>query len=157
MRSVRDDLPNIKASYLRANGLIAAESTWAAIELEGRRFDVRLALRRFPGGGNWSLFRTPCCGRIAQRLWLHEDRLVCRRCCDRMSLPARCETMSVPDSTAVRIPQLLAKLHSDQPLHSTARPGRRMERRAALELSLREALLSVRRHNLRDVHKLGSK
>jgi hypothetical protein len=65
--------------------------------------------------------------------------------------------MSAPDSAAVRIPQLLAKLHSDKPLRSTARPGRRMERRAALELSLREAFLSVRWHNLRDVHKLGGK
>jgi hypothetical protein len=153
----RDDLPSIKASRLRALGEITAESTSTVIRLGDGEVWIGLALREFPNGGSWSLFRCPQCDRRAQVLWLLEGRPVCRLCCIERGVGARAWPMRPWRRAEVRIPKLLARLNSAKPPRLHPRGGAMMERRRQLENSLRLAQLTLRRHKLRDADKLRGK
>jgi hypothetical protein len=155
----RDDLPSVKVSRLRALGEITAESALTVIRLgDGElEFSVGLALREFPNGGSWSLFRCPRCDRRAQVLWPLEGRPVCRLCCIEHGVGARAWPMSQRQRAEIRVPKLLARLNSTKPERLHSRSGVILERRRQLENSLRLAQLTLRRHKLRDADKLRGK
>ena len=153
VRVFRDDLPSIKVSRLRATGVITAEMASTIVQFGEVGFSVGLALRRFPNGGSWSLFRCPQCDRPAQVLWLLHGRPACRRCCISRGVRCRVEPMSVHQRAAHRVRKLLAQLNSDKPARLHPRPGRTMDRRAQLEAALRSSILTLRRHRLRGLAK----
>ena len=165
MRAFRDDLPSVKVSRLRALGEITAESALTVIRLgDGElEFSVGLALRKFPNGGSWSLFRCPQCDRWVQVLWLLEGRPVCRLCCIERGVGARAWPMSQRQRAEISVLKLQARLESKTPARLHPRPdGSMLDRRQRLENSLRLARLALRRHRfkgaiaaLRDLQKQG--
>jgi hypothetical protein len=56
VRALRDDLPSVKVSRLRALGEITAESTATIIRFGDLEFEVGVTHRRFPNGGDWAFF-----------------------------------------------------------------------------------------------------
>jgi hypothetical protein len=153
----RDDLPSVKVSRLRAMGEITADSAATTVRLGESEFLVGLALRRFPNGGSWSLFRCPQCDRWVRVLWLLEGRPVCRLCCIERRVRYRTDPMSQRQRAEIRVPKLLARLTNTKPPRLHPRGGAMMERRRQLENSLRLAQLTLRRHKLRDADKLRGK
>jgi hypothetical protein len=136
----QDDYPSISISRLRATGVVTAASTSVVVELAGLKREVAVVHRHFPNGGSWSFFLCPACSRRARVLRLYE-RLACWRC---VGLMYRCQQ----GDKAPRIERLKKRLFGGQTrLHP--RPGRTLDRRNELELSLRRALIVERRRALR--------
>jgi hypothetical protein len=152
-RIFRDDLPVVSVSPLRASGGISADTTstfirFGEFELE---FAVGVAHRRFPNGGSWSFFACPQCSRHARKLWLFEGRPACDRCCDDRDVRYRADPMSRRQRAEISVPRLIARLCVGKSLRLNPRPGRRLERRASLENSLRLAQLVLKQHRLKGV------
>ena len=124
----RDDLPTVKVSSLRASGAIDEGSAFATIF----KRQVRIALRKFPTGGSWSLFVCPTCSRRAQTLRLHDGRLVCQRC---DGLKWKAHALSARPDINGRVENLQARL-------KVAR------KRMRLTLALRKAIIKRRRYQL---------
>ena len=131
----RDDLPAVSVSRLRASGAIAPDATSVVIAFgEGEaalKREVRLTHRCFPQGGSWSFFLCPSCSRRARTLRLYDGRLACRWC---DGLLLRCQMEG--RGTRERIDRLRERLYGAEPAR---------QRRRALELSLRRALIVERR------------
>ena len=84
-----DEFLCVKIPRLRAMGVVQLDAPHAIIQVGDRQKLIGLAHTRFRNGGSWSLFRCPTCGRRANRLWLIEDRPLCRRCCEGMGIVHR--------------------------------------------------------------------
>jgi hypothetical protein len=145
--------PNI--SRLQAEGRATAatrlvELSFVAGGGELKRW-VGVVPLRFRNGGWWLFFICPACRRRAQRLRLFGGRPLCRRCLLRHGLRYRIEGGSADvraDARRARIERLRALLEGG-PARLRPRPGRVLDRRGSLELSLRRALISARRGVLR--------
>jgi hypothetical protein len=115
----------------------------SAIELKR---EVRLAHRRFPNGGCWSLFLCLRCERRVRRLRLN----VCSRCCGnfhRISYGTPSQRSAARDQRIEK----LNKLVNDGPARVNPRPGRVLDRRLWLTFSLRRAKIVKRWEVLRDL------
>lgn len=144
-----DDLPFINISRLRAEGTISPSTTEFVVRLGDVEQTVGVKHRKFPCGGGWSSFVSPCCGVQVRMLRLLNGRLLCCRCCNRHGVRYRCEPTGARQRAAMRIPKLLAMLNSDTPLRlkpSTMRGT--MERREQHEAALQRNLLILKRHDL---------
>jgi hypothetical protein len=141
---VQDDLPVLKASYLRAVGAIAPGMTEVVLSVGGVEATVKLALLRFRNNGSWSLFVCPSCGRLARNLKVRDGRLHCWKC---VGLPYRDRRSRLHKTSLIE--RLIAQFDSDQPARLHPRPGRTLDRRPQLEASLRRNLRYMRVNNLR--------
>jgi hypothetical protein len=128
----RPDHPTVGVSRLRASGAIKPDAT--SIELFGR--PVGVTHRQFPNGGSWSFFVAPCCGRRVRTLRLIDDRVLCWRC-DGFGHRTHRD----------RIERLRERLYGG-PARLHPRGTRKLDRRRALEASLRRALIVERRKAL---------
>jgi hypothetical protein len=156
-RVFQDDLPAISISRLRAEGVITAETTEFVVRLGDVTQTVGVRARRFPNGGGWSSFLCPSCGIQVRILRLLNGEVICCSCCIRRGVSHRAWPMSVRKRAEHRIPKLRAKLESEVSLRLKPVLWGTMERRRQLELSLRQSLLVLRQHNLRDIGKLRGK
>ena len=139
-RVYREDLPAVSISRLRATGAVTPEMTGTVVLLGDVEVSVGLAHTRFPNGGGWSYFLCPVCGRLAQRLRLLAGQLYCSRCLVCHGVRGRREPLSVRQRAELRVPELKARLSSDEPLR--LKPSTlwgTMERRKRLEAALRRA------------------
>jgi hypothetical protein len=136
----RDDLPAVHVSPLRANQTITPDVKSVLIAFGELTREVRVTHRFFPPRGpegkrgSWSFFICPSCSRRVRTLRLCDGRLVCRRC---DGLLARCQMEG--RRTLERIERLRNQLYGPKPAR---------ERRKALEMSLRRALIVDRRKRL---------
>jgi hypothetical protein len=148
-RRYADDLPTIVISRLRAEGVITAETTEFVVRLGEVEKTVGVKARRFPNGGAWSSFVSPCCGVQVRVLKLLNGGLLCCRCCRSRGVLYRCEPTGLRQRASRRVPKLLAMLESDKPLRlkpSTMRG--KMEKRERHEAALQRNLLILRRYEL---------
>jgi hypothetical protein len=152
-RLLLESLPvSENVSRLRAKGKIAADMTsvrigFGAIDLKR---EVRLEHRRFPNGGSWSFFLCPRCDRRVRRLRLNDGRAMCSRCCGNFH---RISYGSPEQRSAAREQRIerLQKLMDDGPVRLNPRPGRVLDRRFWLTISLRRAKIAKRWEVLRDL------
>jgi hypothetical protein len=84
-----DEFLCVKIPRLRAMGVVQLDAPHAIIQVGDRRKLIGLAHVRFRNGGSWSLFRCATCARRANRLWLIEDRPLCRHCCEGIGIVHR--------------------------------------------------------------------
>jgi hypothetical protein len=84
-----DEFECVKIPRLRAMGVVQLDAPHAIIQVGDRRKLIGLAHVRFRNGGSWSLFRCATCARRANRLWLIEDRPLCRHCCEGLGIVHR--------------------------------------------------------------------
>jgi hypothetical protein len=153
-----DDLPFINISRLRAEGTITPARTEFVVRLGDVEQTVGVKHRKFPCGGGWSSFVSPCCGVQVRMLRLLNGCLLCRRCLRARGVRHRCDPAGARQRAAMRIPKLLAMLESDTPLRlkpSTMRG--KMERREQHEAALQRNLLILRRHELAELAKVMDK
>jgi hypothetical protein len=88
-RRFLDEFECVKIPRLRATGVVQLDAPHAIIHVGDRRKLIGLAHVRFRNGGSWSLFRCAACARRANRLWLIEDRPLCRHCCEAIRIVHR--------------------------------------------------------------------
>lgn len=153
-RLFQDDFASVSISRLRASGVVTGDTKSVEIVFgegsDGLRREVKVVHRRFPNGGEWSLFLRPVCSRPARVLKLHE-RPMCRRCLLRGGILYRIAGGSPAERAAARATQmekLRARLESG-PARLNPRPGRTLDRRGSLEISLRRAIVAMRQDLLR--------
>jgi hypothetical protein len=153
-----DDLPFINISRLRAEGTITPTTTEFAVRLGDVEQTVGVKHRKFPCGGGWSSFVSPCCGVQVRMLRVLSGRVLCCRCLRARGVRYRCEPLGLPKRAAMRIPKLRAVLESDKPLRlkpSTMRG--KMERREQHEAALQRNLLILRSYELAELAKVMGK
>ena len=152
-RLLLESLPvSPSVSRLRAEGKITAEMTsvwigFGAIELKR---EVRLEHRRFPNGGSWSFFLCPRCDRRVRRLRLNDGRPMCAYCCGNFHRISYGSPEQRSTARERRIEEL-RKLIDDGPARLNPRPGRVLDRRLWLTVSLRRAKIVKRWKVLRDL------
>jgi hypothetical protein len=88
-RQFLDEFLCVKIPRLRAMGVVQLDAPHAIIQVGDRQKLIGLAHTKFRNGGSWSHFRCPTCGRRTNRLWLIEDRPLCRYCCEGMGIVHR--------------------------------------------------------------------
>jgi hypothetical protein len=88
-RRFLDEFECVKIPRLRAMGVVQFDAPHAIIKIGDRQKLIGLAHVRFRNGGSWSLFRCATCARRANRLWLIEDRPLCRHCCEGIGIVHR--------------------------------------------------------------------
>ena len=148
-RRYADDLPTISISRLRAEGVITIENSEFVVRLGDVEETVGVKARRFPNGGSWSSFVSPCCGVQVRLLKLLNGRLLCCRCVRARGVLYRCDPMGAWRRAALRVPKLREWLDSTEPLRlKPATLWGTMERRSQHEASLQRNLLILRRHDL---------
>lgn len=145
----QDDLPAVSISRLRAAGVVTPDM--ARVEIAFGKGDdvlrrvVGLWHRRFSNTGGWSLFVCPNCSRRARVLRLN-GKPMCRRCLLREGVPYRIAGGSPAERAEARVKRIerLRKLLEGGPARLHGRPGRGLDRRGALEMSLRRAQIAAR-------------
>ena len=147
-RRYADDLPFINISRLRAEGAITPETSDYCVRLGDLEQTVGVKHRKFPCGGGWSSFVSPCCGVQVRLLRLLNSRLLCSRCLRARGVLYHSDSMGVRQRALRRIPQLLERLNTDKPLRFRPLPYLKMERRARHEEALQRNLLVLKRHDL---------
>ena len=131
-----DEFECVKIPRLRATGVVQFDAPYAIIQVGDRQKLVGLAHVRFRNGGSWSLFRCATCARRANRLWLIEDRPLCRHCCEGIGIVHRSkwgfgrrERLRTRDQ---KLDGLIAKLDATKgPLRFNPAPGSVRRRRWA--------------------------
>jgi hypothetical protein len=137
----QDDVPAVWITKLVALGEVRKDTPFVCVELDGVRRNVRLVRRDFPNGGWWAHFLCNSCSRRARVLRLCERGIVCWRCA---GLPHQVQCLSKAGRATQRIERLEALL-TGGPARFHPRPGRTLDRRDALELSLRRARVAALR------------
>ena len=143
--TTQDDVPSISITKLVASGLVRKDMSYVCVELNGFRRNVRLARRDFPNGGWWLHFICNNCRRRARVLRLCKRGIACWRCA---GLPHRVQCLSKSERAAQRVERLEAVLYGG-PARCHPRPGRTLDRRRSLQLSLKRAQVSAREGLLR--------
>jgi hypothetical protein len=144
----QDDVPSISISKLVASGAVTKAMGYAQVTLEGFTRTFRLTRRELRNKGWWMFFICGC-GRRARVLRLSTRGIACPRCTRRYAgLKYRVECLSKPKRAAQRVERLEALL-SGGPARLHPRPGRTVDRRSRLEVSLRRAKVVLRSHALR--------
>jgi hypothetical protein len=143
-----DDVPSISISKLVADGVVRRDMPYASVTIEGFTRTFRLTRRKLRNGGWWMFFICEC-GRRARVLRLSARGIACPRCTRRYAgLKYRVECLSKPKRAAQRVERLEALLCGG-PARLHPRPGRTLDRRSRLDVSLRRAKVVVRSHALR--------
>jgi hypothetical protein len=126
-RRFLDEFECLKIPRLRATGVVQIDAPHAIIQVGDRQKLIGLAHVRFRNGGSWSLFRCPKCARRANRLWLIEDRPLCRHCCEGIGIVHRSkwgfgrhERLRARDQ---KLDELIAQLDAITPLRFKAAPN----------------------------------
>ena len=88
-RRFLDEFLCVKIPRLRAMGVVQLDAPHAIIQVGDRQKLIGLAHVRFRNGGSWSLFRCATCAHRANRLWIIEDRPLCRHCCEGIGIVHR--------------------------------------------------------------------
>ena len=115
---------------------------------------VELLLMRFPNGGSWSRFRCPRCHGGAQRLRLLGDTPACRKCLRATGMKYRHEMVShAGQRTALTAPKRIAMLNGDKPMRVNPRPGRKLDRRALIEMALERSIIVAREFGIAEFEK----
>jgi hypothetical protein len=121
-----DEFLCVKIPRLRATGVVQLDAPHTIIQVGDRQKLIGLAHVRFRNGGSWSLFRCPKCARRANRLWLIEDRPLCRHCCEGIGIVHRSkwgfgrhERLRARDQN---LDELIAKLEAAEPLRLNPAP-----------------------------------
>jgi len=132
-RAIKDHLPAVGVSSLRAAGAITLESISVKVTFgegpDALEREVKVTHRLFPNGGSWSFFLCPGCSRRVRTLRLYDGRVVCTRC-DGLTWTS-------------------AKTHGKKDIERLmARLERAKHSRGPLERSLRRAIIVERRKRL---------
>jgi hypothetical protein len=143
-------LTSPSVSGLRAAGVVTGD-TKKVILLFGEsesalKREVKVEHRKFQNGGEWSFFVCPTCDRRARLLKLYDGRPMCWRCCQACGVRYRSaggSPVERADTRVKRIENLRARLEGG-PARLHPRPGRTLDRRGALEMSLRRAQIASR-------------
>jgi hypothetical protein len=114
------------------------------------RREIRVTHRQFPNGGCWSFFTCPRCERRARVLKLHDGAVMCWRCCAARGARYRSASGSTVERDAARAARLqkLRELLAGGPARLHPRPGRALDRRRELTISLRRAMIRERQELL---------
>ena len=126
---LRDDLPVVGVSRLRATGVIKLGDETVRVMFGELEREVRVTHRLFPNGGSWSFFLCPTCSRRVRNLRLYDGRVVCGWCDGLLN------SAQVGDKAGV-IERLRQRLSVTK------------KNRANLERSLRRAIIVERRTRL---------
>jgi hypothetical protein len=107
---------------------------------------IRITHRQFPNGGGWSFFQCPQCERRARVLRLHDGAVMCWRCCAARGARYRSASGSPVEREEARMARLqkLRELLNGDPARLHPRPGRALDRRRELTISLRRAMIRER-------------
>jgi hypothetical protein len=148
-RLFQDDLPATpRASRLSALGMMMGDRVVVAFVADERALarSVRITGIRLWNGGVWSYFVCPERKRKANVLRLLDGRPMCRRCCLSRGVPYRIAAGSSAERAEARARRIerLRKLLEGGPARLHPRPGRTLDRRGALKLSLRRAMIAAR-------------
>jgi hypothetical protein len=145
--SAQEDLPAARSPPLRAKQIIKPSMLSAPVDfvdVSGVVVSVvvlRLYHFMFPNGGGWSRFVSPCCGRTARVLRLHNGAPTCARCLVDRGIRPRSHTQSPYQRALCSVARLTKLLNEPQtrrvPLWGT------MEKRSRHEAALIEAQLRV--------------
>ena len=146
-----DHLPSIRVSDMRRSGALTMDMAQIRVTLQGSdgtpiSTEVGVVRFRMRSGGVFLQFICGRCGRRAQVLRLHADRIMCGRC---TGLRYWCEGKPALRRAQHRVESLKATRFHGGPV--SQRPGRMMERRAQLTASLRRSEALVRRHFARRI------
>jgi hypothetical protein len=154
MERTIDDLPLVRASTLVANGFIRRDATTTRIRFadDGGEYQVGVRMRIFKNNGFWARFVCPRCDRSAQRLRLLDNRPACGKCVRASGLIYRSQATRTEKRYAVTAPPRIARLNGGGPFR-VHRPGRKVERRAVVELKLRRSILVARRFGVDEFEK----
>ena len=154
MQRTIDDLPMVKASTLRAHGYIRAETKTTLIHFDdsGVEYRVGVTVKPLPCGAAWSMLICPRCNGRAQRLRLLGDKPACGACVRASGLIYRSQATRTEKRYAVTAPPRIARLNGGGPSR-VHRPGRKVERRAVVELKLRRSILIARRFGVEEFEK----
>jgi hypothetical protein len=145
MAPTQDDVPSVSITKLVASGVVRKDMSYICVELKGFRRNVGLVRRDFPNGGWWLHFICNNCRRRARVLRLCTRGIACWRCA---GLPHRVQYLSKSERAAQRVERLEALL-SGGPARLHPRPGRTLDRRRSLQLSLKRAQVAAREGLLR--------
>jgi hypothetical protein len=150
MKLTIDDLPMVKASFLRAHGYIWPETKTTVIRFDdsGVEYQVGVTAKPLPCGAAWSLLICSRCGGRAQRLRLLDNMPACGKCVRASGLIYRSQAVRTEKRHLVTAPLRLARLNSDRPLRVHPRAGRMLDRRANLEFALRRSRIVARKHGV---------
>jgi hypothetical protein len=157
-RRFLDEFECVKIPRLRATGVVQLDAPHAIVQVGDRQKLISLAHTKFRHGGSWSYFRCPTCGRRANRLWLIEDRPLCRHCCDGIGMVHRSkwgfgrhERLRARDQ---KLDELIAKLDATAPLRFNPAPkhwrgrARLVSNSRALTMRMRRAMIVCRVNQL---------
>jgi hypothetical protein len=137
-------------SRLRALGVINRDAKSVVISFgegdDALHREIRVTHRHFPNGGGWSFFTCPQCERCARVLKLHDGAVMCWRCCAARGARYRSARGSPVEREAARMARLqkLRELLGGGPARLHPRPGRALDRRRELTISLRRAMIRQR-------------
>jgi hypothetical protein len=139
LKIVREDLPCVKVSRLRATGVVTEAMTEVTVCLGDVTVIVGLWHLHFSNGGGWSYFLCPACGQKAQRLRLLVGQVLCRRCLLRRGVGGRFWSLSVKRRAALRAPELIERLGRVESERLKPHLWGTMERRKRFEAKLARA------------------
>jgi hypothetical protein len=153
-----DEFECVKIPRLRAMGVVQFDAPHAIIQVDDSRKLIGLAHVRFRNGGSWSLFRCATCAHRANRLWIIEDRPLCRHCCEGIGIVHRSkwgfgrhERLRARDQ---KLDGLVAKVDATTPLRFNPAPkhwrgrARLVSNSRALTLRMRRAMIVCRLNQL---------
>jgi hypothetical protein len=148
-----DDLPTTpNVTRLRGLGEISPASTAVVVTFGGTeiRREVRLAHLRTRAGRALSYFVCPECHGLARFLRLYEKPM-CRRCLLRCKLTYRIRGSPAEraEARAKRIERLQKQLAGGPARLKPSPPGRTLDRRKSLEMSLRRAKIVAQQSLMR--------
>ncbi len=158
MKRTIDDLPMIKASYLRAHGYIGPETKTTLLRFDGSEVEhqVYVTAKPLPCGAAWSLFICPRCNGRAQRLRLLDDKPACGKCVRASGLLYRSEFIRTEKRHVVTAPPRIARLSNDKPMRVNA-AHRKFDGRTDLKLRLARSLFIGRKAKIDQFEKDLSK
>jgi hypothetical protein len=150
MRRTIDDLPMVKASFLRAHGYIGPKTKTTLLRFDdsGLEYQVGVTAKPLPCGAVWSLFICPRCHGRAQRLRLLNGQPACGKCVRATGLIYRSQATRTEKRHVVTAPPRIALLRRNTPMRINSRPNRVAERRANIEFALRRSLIVARKHGV---------
>jgi hypothetical protein len=150
-RYFQDDLlTSPSVSSLRASGVVDGNTTSVIIAFgegdEALRREIGVTHRQFPNGGGWSFFVCPRCSRRARVLKIYDGLPMCWRCCAANGVCYRSAGGSPVEREAAWMARLqkLRELLDGGAVRLRPRPGRALDRRRELTVSLRRSLIRQR-------------
>jgi hypothetical protein len=154
-RFFQDALPTSPSvSRLRALGVVDRNTKSILISFgegdDALRREIRITHRQFPNGGSWSFFTCPQCERCARVLKLHDGAVMCWRCCAARGVRYRSASGSPVERDVAQMARLqkLRELLDGVQARLHPRPGRSLDRRRELTISLRRAMIRQRQQLL---------